>query len=69
MSSQLWTSNSIKVSERVFVETRANAKGVVLGQGDDVWFHDLHIEPQDADAIANALHEASRQCRRMRGEA
>jgi hypothetical protein len=69
MSSQLWTSNSIKVASRVFVEVRANEKGIVLGQGDDVWFHDLHVDPADADAIAEALIQGAHQCKRMRGEA
>ena len=63
-----WQSNPVTVACKsiVSVDVKANEKSVVLAQGDDVWFHDLHLEPADANAIADALIEGARQCMRMR---
>ena len=63
-----WQSNPIDITckSAVTVDVKANADAVVLAQGNGVWFHDLHIEPADADAIADALREGARQCVAMR---
>ena len=50
-----WNSDSIKITDGVFVEVKANAAGVVLAQGDEVWFHDLHLTPDQATEIVDAL--------------
>lgn len=59
MSNATWKSASIQIRTTVFVEVRANAQGGVLGQSDDVWFHDLHLTSGQMRAIAVALIEGA----------
>ena len=68
MSEATWKSEQIQIVRSVFVDVKANAKGVVLAQGDDVWFHDLHVAPEQACAIAEALTQGAARCRAARGE-
>jgi len=62
-----WKSEPIKVGERVVVDVRASDKSVVLGQGDDVWFHDLHLSPERAIDVAEALTTGAAHCLAARG--
>jgi hypothetical protein len=68
MSAYPWKSEPIKVGERVVVDVRASDKSVVLGQGDDVWFHDLHLSPERAIDVAEALTAGAAHCLAARGE-
>jgi hypothetical protein len=61
-----WKSEHIQITTAVFVDVKANEAGVVLGQGNDVWFHDLHITPEQACAIADALTQGAAKCLAMR---
>jgi hypothetical protein len=61
-----WQSQPIQIASTVFVDVKANAEKVVLAQGNTVWFHDLHLDPDDAIAIAVALQDGAIQCRAMR---
>jgi hypothetical protein len=62
MSNATWKSEKIEITPSVFVDVKANDQSVVLGQGNDVWFHDLHCTPEKAIAIANALHQGANHC-------
>ena len=68
MPNSPWKSEPIKVGERVVVDVRADEKSVVLGQGDDVWFHDLHLAPECAIEVAEALTTGAAHCLAARGE-
>lgn len=59
MSQSTWKSEMIQIVRGVFVDVKANAKGGVLGQGDDVWFHDLHLTADQMRAIAVVLIEGA----------
>ena len=63
-----WISEPIKLDGAVHVDVRANAKGIVLAQGDDVWFHDLHVSPEQAAAIGAALYQGAMFCLQARLE-
>jgi hypothetical protein len=63
-----WQSEQIKVGVRVVVDVKASEKSVVLAQGDDVWFHDLHLTPEAAIEIAEALTTGAAKCLAARGE-
>jgi hypothetical protein len=62
MSNATWKSEKIEITPSVFVDVKANANGVVLGQGNDVWFHDLHLVPEQACQIADALTQGAAKC-------
>jgi hypothetical protein len=62
MSNATWKSESIEIAPNVFVDVKANESGIVLGQGDHVWFHDLHITPEQARAIADLLSQGIVEC-------
>lgn len=66
MTSYLWQSDSVLVGVRVHVDVKASEKSVVLAQGDDVWFHDLHLTPESARSIAVALIEGADKCESAR---
>ncbi|TPG50161.1 hypothetical protein EAH75_01300 [Rhodanobacter glycinis] len=69
MTNYTWKSHPIQIRATVFVEVRANAKGGVLGQSDDVWFHDLHLTPEQMRAIAaNLIEGADKVDEAARGE-
>jgi len=59
---QSWKSNPIHISADVIADVKATASGVVLGQGNEVWFHDLHLTPELAMEIADALTEGATFC-------
>lgn len=57
-----WISEPIKLEGNVHVDVKANEKGVVLAQGNDVWFHDLHLTAQQAADLAAALYKGAVFC-------
>lgn len=59
MPQPTWKSEPRQIRATVFVEVRANAKGGVLGQSDDVWFHDLHLTAEQMRGIAVDLIEGA----------
>jgi len=69
MSNANWKSESIQINSSVIVDVKANAKGVVLGQGNEVWFHDLHLTPEQAIKTSEALSEGASRCLQARGDA
>lgn len=62
MNSSTWKSEKIHITPAVLVDVKANAQSVVLGQSNDVWFHDLHVTPEHAIQIAEALTEGATHC-------
>jgi len=62
MSNATWNSEQIKIGADVVADVRANADGVVLGQGNAVWFHDLHLTPEQSIELGNALIEGASRC-------
>lgn len=69
MSNATWKSRPIQIRTTVYVEVRANAQGGVLGQSDDVWFHDLHLTSEQMRAIAVDLIEGADKVDEFRSEA
>jgi hypothetical protein len=59
MPQATWKSDPVQIRNTVCVEIRANAQGGVLGQSDDVWFHDLHLTAEQMRAIAVRLIEGA----------
>jgi hypothetical protein len=66
---QTWTSETIQIDAAMQVDVKANEKGVVLGQHNDVWFHDLHVNPQKACAIGFAMIQGAMACLQAQLEA
>jgi hypothetical protein len=66
MSGEIWTSESVEIAPMVFVDVKANEKGIVLGQGNHVWFHNLHITDVMADIIADILKQGAAKHRDMK---
>ena len=64
-----WTSEPIQINADTCVDVSADANGVVLGQSGAAWLEDLHIEPEHAIALANALNEGAAKCLAARGNA
>ncbi len=62
-----WQSEVIQIDASTHVQVRANSVSVVLAQGDDVWFHDLHLTPDQAVAISCALNHGAVKCLAARG--
>ena len=54
-----WTAGSVQIDDGVHVDVKANDQGVVLGQGNSVWFHDVHLTPDQAIEIASALYRGA----------
>lgn len=59
MQDQVWGSEAIQIDADTCVDVKANSQGVVLGQLGGVWFHDLHLSPDQARQIASALHRGA----------
>lgn len=55
MHGQVWGSEAIHIDADTCVDVKASNQGVVLGQLGGVWFHDLHLSPEQAKRIAKAL--------------
>lgn len=66
MSTETWSSDLVEITPTVFVDVKANEKGIVLGQANHVWFHDLHITDEMADAIAEILKQGAAKHREMK---
>ena len=61
-----WQSAPIAI-DGITIDIKADASGIDFGKTvDGVYASDLHLAPEDALAIADALQEAVIQCRSMR---
>jgi hypothetical protein len=64
-----WTSNPIHLTA-ASVDVKADAEGVTLGaQSDGSLLIDLHMTPEKAMEIADALTQGAAKCLAARGEA
>lgn len=66
MNSQaiIWTSEGLHLNTDTCVDVKATQTGaVVLGQLGETWLHDLHLTPEQAEAIAHALLEGAQKAR------
>ena len=66
---ETWVSPTIRINGSVHIDVKANENGVVLAQGDEVWFHDLHLTSEQAADIAAALYQGALYCLRAQLEA
>lgn len=66
MNDKTWTSETVDIAPTVHVDVRANARSIALCQGNDVWFHDLHMDAEMADAIADKLKQGAAKHREMK---
>lgn len=58
-----WNSNYIQINDDVVVDVKADAEGVTLGaQSDGSLLVDLHITPERAMEIADALTRGAAHC-------
>jgi hypothetical protein len=64
-----WNSESIQINADTCVDVSADENGVVLGQHGEAWLEDLHMEPEHADDLADALNQGAAKCRAARGAA
>lgn len=71
MNTPTWQSQPIRVAVRsdVTIDVKANAAAVVVGQGNGVWYHDLHLTDEaDVVALIGALQDGLVQMRSMRAQ-
>jgi hypothetical protein len=64
-----WTSEPIRINDDTCVDVSADEHGVVLGQQGAAWLEDLHLEPELAIELAEALTTGAAKCLAARGNA
>lgn len=63
MTSITWTSEAFQLNADTCADVTADEHGVVFGQQGEAWLHNLHLSPEQAAGLGDALVTASVKAR------
>lgn len=55
MNGSSWKSEAFNLNDDTCVDVQADVHGVVIGQQGAAWMHNLHVSPDAADGLGEAL--------------